>query len=295
MLESGAMLEGFERRRIETSGASINVLLGGDGPPVLLLHGYPQTHVMWHKVAARLAHDFTVVAADLRGYGDSSKPESAPDHSTYSKRELAQDAVEVMAALGFERFAVVGHDRGARVAYRTALDHPERVTKLAVLDIVPTHFVYANVNRLVATAYYHWFMLIQPPPLPERLIGADPEFFLRTSIERWSGGNMAAFDDEAMTEYARCFSNPATVHATCEDYRAGASVDFEHDAADYGKRKIACPTLALYSRRLEAFRPLDVWREWAEEVSGAALDCGHFLPEEAPEETHERLRALLKS
>jgi haloacetate dehalogenase len=287
------MFEGFQRRLIETSGARINLVVGGSGSPVLLLHGYPQTHMMWHRVAPRLARQHTVVAADLRGYGDSSKPESAADHSTYSKRAMAEDVAEVMSALGHKQFAVVGHDRGARVAYRMAFAHPERVTKLAVLDVVPTHFIYANANRLVATAYYHWFMLIQPKPLPERLIGADPEFFLRTSMERWSGSGLGSFDEAAIAEYIRCFSDPATIHATCEDYRAGASIDFEQDAAEHGMRKIRCPTLALYSKRLEVWRPLDIWREWADDVSGGAVDCGHFLPEEAPDKTYEALSAFL--
>jgi haloacetate dehalogenase len=287
------VFDGFERHQIDTSGATINLVAGGSGPPVLLLHGYPQTHVMWHLVAPRLAPHFTVVAADLRGYGDSSKPDGGADHAAYSKHAMAQDGVEVMGALGFERFAAVGHDRGARVAYRMAFDHPERVSKLAVLDIIPTHTVYSTMNRLLATAYYHWFMLIQPFDLPERLVGADPEYFLRTSIDRWSGSGLASFSDEALAEYARCFRDPATVHATCEDYRAGASVDFEHDAADFGRRKIACPTLALFGRGVARLNPLDVWREWAADVRGLQLPCGHFLPEEAPDETYAALREFL--
>jgi len=287
------MFEGFERKRIETSGASINLVVGGSGPPVLLLHGYPQTHVMWRSVAPQVARDFTVVAPDLRGYGDSSKPDGGPDHAGYSKRAMAQDQLEVMRSLGFERFAVVGHDRGARVAYRMALDHPDAVAKLAVLDIIPTYSVYSNVNRLIATAYFHWFFLIQPYDLPERLIGADPEYFIRTCLGRWSGGGLEAFDKDALAEYIRCFSDPATIHATCEDYRAGATVDFEADAADFGQRKIACPTLALYGRGLDRLGALDVWREWADDVTGRALPCGHFLPEEAPHETYVALREFL--
>jgi haloacetate dehalogenase len=289
------MFDGFEQKQIETSGATINVVAGGSGPPVLLLHGYPQTHAMWHRVAPRLASEFTVVATDLRGYGDSSKPESGADHAGYSKRAMAQDQVEVMRALGFDRFAVVGHDRGARVAYRMALDHPGVVTKLAVLDIVPTHAVYSNVSRLIATGYYHWFFLIQPFDLPERLIGGDPEYFIRTSLERWSGGGIGVFDDEALAEYIRCFCTPEAVHSTCEDYRAGATVDFATDEADFGKRKIACPTLALYGRLLERLGALDIWRQWCDNVTGRALACGHFLPEEAPDETYAALRAFLTS
>lgn len=287
------MFEGFERKQIGTSGATINLVVVGAGPPVLLLHGYPQTHVMWHRVAPMLARDFSVVAADLRGYGDSSKPDGGPDHAGYSKRAMAQDQIEVMRSLGFDRFAVVGHDRGGRVAYRMALDHPEVVTKLAVLDIIPTYAVYSNVNRLIATAYFHWFFLIQPYDLPERLIGADPEYFIRTCLERWSGGGLGVYSDEALAEYLRCFSDPAAIHASCEDYRAGASVDYELDAADFGKRKISCPTLALYGRFLERLGALDIWRQWCEDVTGRALPCGHFLPEEAPEETYTALREWL--
>jgi haloacetate dehalogenase len=245
---------------------------------------------MWHRVAPQLAHEFTVVAADLRGYGDSSKPDGGADHAAYSKRAMAQDQLEVMRSLGFERFAVAGHDRGARVAYRLALDHPEAVTKLALLDIVPTHWLYSNVNRLIATAYYHWFMLIQPFDLPERLIGADPEYYLRTSLDRWSGSGLAGFDEAAVAEYVRCFRTPEGVHATCEDYRAGATVDFEADAADLGTRKIACPTLGLFGRGLARLGALNVWREWCVDVRGAELPCGHFLPEEAPNETYQALR-----
>jgi haloacetate dehalogenase len=287
------MFDGFERLQIETSGATINLVRGGSGRPLLLLHGYPQTHAMWHEVAPRLAEHFTVVAPDLRGYGDSSKPDGGDDHAAYSKRAMAQDQVDVMAHLGFERFAVAGHDRGARVAYRLAFDQPERVNKLAVLDIIPTHTVYSTVNRLVANAYYHWFMLIQRYDLPERLVGADPEYFLRTSIDRWSGSGLAHFDDEALAEYVRCFRDPATIHTTCEDYRAGATVDFAHDAEDFGKRKIGCPTLVLYGRGVALFKPLDAWRDWADDVRGFELPCGHFLPEEAPDETYQALREFL--
>jgi haloacetate dehalogenase len=214
------MFDGFERRQIAASGATINLVMRGQGPPVLLLlHGYPQTHAIWHLVAPRLARDFTVVAPDLRGYGDSSKPPGGADHSGYGKRAMAFDQVEVMQALGFQCFAVVGHDRGARVAYRLALDHPDRVTHLALLDIVPTHTVFAAVDRTVATHTFHWFFLIQPEPLPERLIGNDPEFFLRTLLARWSGNGLASFAPEALAEYVRCFKDPAV------DYRAGATVD----------------------------------------------------------------------
>jgi len=287
------MFETFDRRQIETSGATINLVAGGEGPPLLLLHGYPETHVMWHRVAPELAQAFSVVAPDLRGYGDSSKPEGGTDHAGYSKRAMAQDGIDVMRALGFERFAVVGHDRGGRVAYRMALDHPGAVSKLALLDILPTHEVYRTVNRLIATAYFHWFFLIQPYDFPERLIGADPVYFFRTLLGRWSGGGLEVFSDEALAEYLRCFSDPATIHASCEDYRAGASIDYEHDEADLGKRKIACPTLALHGRFIARLSPLEVWKQWADDVTAVELPCGHFLPEEAPEETLAALREFL--
>ena len=287
------MFENFERKQIETSGGTINLVAGGEGPPLLLLHGYPETHVMWHRVAPELAQTFTVVAPDLRGYGDSSKPPGGDGHAAYAKRAMAQDGVEVMRALGFERFAVVGHDRGGRVAYRMALDHPGAVSRLAVLDILPTHEVYRTANRLIATAYFHWFFLIQPYDFPERLIGADPVYFFRTLLGRWSGAGLDVFSEEALAEYLRCFSDPATIHASCEDYRAGASIDYEHDEADLGKRKIPCPTLALHGRFIARLNPPEVWKQWADDVTAVELPCGHFLPEEAPEETLAALRAFL--
>jgi len=286
------MFEGFERRTIETTGATINLLTGGTGSPVLLLHGYPQTHVMWHKIAPQLAKDFFVVIPDLRGYGDSSKPPDGENHFGYSKRATAQDQVEVMEHLGFKRFAVVGHDRGARVGHRLALDHSEQVTKLVVFDIVPTHKLYHNVNKEFAAAYYHWFFLIQPPPFPETLIGNNVEFYLNSLLGRLKP---KAVIPEAFAEYLRCFQDPATVHATCEDYRAAASIDLVHDEADMD-RKIGCPVLALWAEKGLMPRMYDViatWRERAVTVSGKALPCGHFLPEEAPEETFAELRAFL--
>ena len=291
------MFEGFTTTRIATSGAEIHVVTGGSGPPLLLLHGYPQTHAMWHRIAPRLAAEFTVVAPDLRGYGDSGKPDGGPDHSGYAKRAMAGDQVEVMAALGFPRFAVAGHDRGARVAYRMALDHPERVERLAVLDIVPTHTYVAAVDMALARASYHWFFLSQPADLPERLIAGDPDYYLRTMLARWAGGP-EAFTPEALAEYLRCFRDPAAIHATCEDYRAGASVDFALDEADReAQRKIACPVLALWGGTRSIGRRFDilaVWREWAHDVRGRALPCGHFLAEEAPEETYAALREFLR-
>jgi haloacetate dehalogenase len=288
------MLEGFARRRIATDGPTINAAVGGQGPPLLLLHGYPQTHAMWHRVAPRLAADFTVVCADLPGYGDSDAPTSDAEHRPYDKRAMAANMVAAMRALGFERFGVAGHDRGARVAYRLALDHPARVGRLAVLDIIPTHAVFATVDKEVATGTFHWFFLIQPDDLPERLIGGDPAYFLKTLLARWSGSGLSPFSDEALGEYVRCFSRAATIHATCEDYRAGATIDFDLDAADRGRRMIACPTLVLHggaNQRLSGRRDvLAVWREWASDVRGHAIACGHFLAEEAPDETYAALR-----
>ncbi len=290
------MLDGFDQTRVPTSGAEINVRKAGSGPPLLLLHGCPQTHVMWHKIAPRLAERFTVVLTDLRGYGDSARPPSTDDHEPYSKRAMARDQVEVMAALGFERFAVVGHDRGARVTHRMALDHPESVTKAAVLDIAPTLHMYEHADMAFASAYYHWFFLIQPYDFPERLIGGDPDYYMDKKIEAWRKiGGVSAFTEEALAEYKRCFRDPATIHAICEDYRAAAGIDLEHDRADL-ERKIACPLLVLWGAEGVIERTYDtlaVWRAHAQEVSGRALPCGHFLPEEAPEETLAELVAFL--
>ena len=286
------MFEGFDARRVDVDGTSLHVRTAGRGPAVLLLHGYPQTHAMWHRVAPRLAERFTVVVPDLRGYGDSDKPAGDAEHRAYSKRVMAAEQVSLMRRLGHERFAVAGHDRGGRVAYRMALDHPERVSRLAVLDIVPTLTVFDAVDRRVATDTFHWFFLIQPYDFPERLIGADPGYFLRHLLARWSGDGLAPFAAEALADYVRCFSEPATIHATCEDYRAGATVDYEADAADQGRRRIACPVLALWGARgrVERRDPRVVWRQWADDVEGAPLPCGHFVAEEQPEATAEALQ-----
>jgi haloacetate dehalogenase len=290
------VFEGFERLRVETGEATINLVRGGSGPPVLLLHGYPQTHAMWHLVAPWLVEDFTVVAADLRGYGDSSKPFGSEDHATYSKRAMAADGVQVMQSLGFESFAAVGHDRGGRVGHRMALDHPDRVTRLAVLDIVPTRHVYATVGKDLATAYYHWFFFIQPYDLPETLIGADPRYYLRKKLGGW-GTSLDTFAPEALAEYERCFDE-ATIHASCEDYRAAASIDLVHDAADRDEaRKLTCPLLTLWGglgvmERLYDVR--EVWRGYANDVRGKPIDAGHFLAEEKPEETARELVRFLE-
>ena len=224
------MLEGFTQHRIKTTGTEIHLRVGGKGPPVLLLHGYPQTHVMWHCVAPALAERFTVVCADLRGYGDSGRPETDPDHLSGSKRAMAADMVEVMTTLGFARFDLVGHDRGGRVAHRLCLDHPAHVTRVALLDIVPTRTLFLRTDMAIAMGYYHWFFLSQPEPLPERLIGGDPLFYLHKKLGHWSAArDTKHFAPEAMQEYERCFVDPAVIHATCEDYRAGATIDVVHD------------------------------------------------------------------
>lgn len=289
------MLTDFESMHVPVGNVDIHVRMAGDGPPLLLLHGYPQTHVMWHKIAPRLAEEFTVVLADLRGYGDSSKPPGGDGHANYSKRAMARDQVEVMRALGFGRFAVAGHDRGGRVVHRMALDHPDAVERAAVLDIAPTLTMYERTDMTFATAYYHWFFLIQPADLPERMIGADPGFYLERKIGAWSRTD-GCFDPAALAEYKRCFCNAEAIHATCEDYRAAASIDLEHDRADLDRR-IECPLLVLWGARgviERCYDVLGVWRERARMVQGRALPCGHFLAEEAPDETLAELRAFFR-
>ncbi len=285
------MLETFVPLQIKTSGASIHVMKGGSGEPLLLLHGYPQTHVMWHKIAPRLAESFTVVLADLRGYGDSSKPKGEPDHANYSKRVMAQDMIEVMSQLGYESFRVVGHDRGARVTHRMLLDHGQRIQQAAVLDVVPTYEMYTTADKALATVYYHWFFLIQPAELPERLITAEPEYFLR-SILKSQSGDISAFTPEAMAQYLRCLSDPATVHGMCEDYRASASIDLQQDEADL-QQKVRCPLLVLWGANGFLGRKYDIlaiWRKRADMVRGYGLPSGHFMAEEAPEETYNALQ-----
>jgi haloacetate dehalogenase len=278
------VFEGFTAFRIKTSGAEIDGLRGGEGPPLLLLHGYPQTRAIWHKLAVDLARHFTVIAADLRGYGASSKPPGGPDHAGYSKRAMAQDMVEVMAALGFDRFAVCGHDRGGRVAHRMALDHEDRVTRLAVLDIAPTREMYRDTGETLARKYWHWFWLTLPEPFPERSILADPAAYLRLKCGSWGTG-ADIFASEAWAEYEAAIADPATVHAMCEDYRAAATIDIAHDDADRG-RKVAQPLLALWGEDgviAECFDCLALWRERAADVRGKALPGGHYIPEQHPE------------
>lgn len=285
------LIEGFTRHKLPGDGVTIDALVGGSGPPLLLLHGYPQTRVMWRAIAPQLAQRFTVVAPDLRGYGRSDKPPGDGDHVNYSKRVMARDQLATMRALGFKRFQVAGHDRGGRVAYRLALDHPEVVTALAVLDIIPTADVWARADAEGAMRMYHWFFLARPQPLPEKLIAGDPEFFLRTTMQGWAGDGFA-FDPANMEDYAACFCDPATIHASCEDYRAGWGIDRAMDQADRGLRKITAPLLAVWSEGFSVARsePLKTWSAWAENVSGHAVPGGHFVCEEQP----ERVGALLQ-
>ena len=283
------MFDGFTRADIDTGGATIRVQRGGSGPPLLLLHGYPQTHLMWHRVAPRLAEAFTVVVPDLRGYGASSKPPATADHAPYAKRAMARDQVAVMEQLGFARFAVAGHDRGGRVGYRLALDHSGRVSKLAVLDIVPTGEALRRADAAFALGYWHWFFLAAPAPLPETLIGHDPDAFF-FQVDR------SVFDPEALAAYLASARDPAAIRAICEDYRAAATLDFAHDEADRGAgRRLACPVLALWAGRGPLpgwYDVLGVWRDWADDVRGRAIDAGHFLAEEAPDEVLAELRAF---
>ena len=276
---------GFKSFKVETAGAVINGVVGGQGPPVLLLHGAPQTHVAWRLVAPKLAEQYTVVAPDLRGYGDSSKPPDGDGHANYSKRAMALDQVEVMRHFGFDRFPVVGHDRGGRVAHRMALDHPDRVTKLAVLDIIPTYYLYMHVTIEFVQAYFHWFNYLRPAPGPENELKAAND------------AQKARATSEIQLEFLRTASDPANIHAMCEDYRAGASIDLRHDAADLD-HKIACPLLVLWGERSPMGRLYDVlaiWRERGRTVSGRSLPAGHNLQEDAPDQVLNEIRALATS
>ncbi|WP_110207290.1 alpha/beta fold hydrolase [Nocardioides daejeonensis] len=287
---TGSGFDGFELTQVDVGATSLRVRIGGSGPPLVLLHGFPQTHLMWKPVAADLARDFTVIAPDLRGYGGSGQPPSEAGHDGYSKRAMALDVVTLAHHLGHRRFGLVGHDRGARVAYRTALDHPDAVERLAVLDIVPTSDMYARMDAEMALRIWNWTFLPQRAPLPESWIDADPLAFL----ERVGAVNPTYVDAEARADYLAAVSNPAVVHAMCEDYRAGAAVDWPLDAADHGSRTITCPTLALWAEHGAVSRWFDVlatWRMWAEDLQGRELaGCGHFFPEEKPAETVTALR-----
>lgn len=293
------MFEGFRARDIEVGRGTIHALVGGDGPPLLVLHGYPQTHLMWHSAAPRLAEHFTVVAADLPGYGGSLRPVVAEDHRPHGKRALAADLVEAMSALGFARFALAGHDRGGRVAYRMALDHPASVSALAVLDIVPTAEVWAHADALLALAYWHWGFLAQPPPLPERLIAGDADAYFDFHLARIGlGTSEQRYPPEIMAAYRAQLDDPTAVEAICEDYRAGATIDRELDEIDRG-RTIDCPVLCLWG----AFGALPVlyddvlavWRPWAPAVTGRAIQASHFLVEDQPDEVADELIAFLRA
>jgi haloacetate dehalogenase len=289
-----AMFEGFTHTQTDTSGARINLRHGGSGPPLLLLHGNPLTHVMWHKIAPRLAQDFTVVATDLRGYGDSSKPDGGPDHAGYSFRAMAQDQAQVMQALGFDRYDVCGHDRGARVAHRMALDYPDRVRRVAMLDIVPTYHVLHHISAGWAVDSYHWFFMAQPYDYPEQmLIAYGLERYIRRKLDK-KGVGMSGFAPEALAEYVRCCT-PENIHAVCEDYRAAVSIDLQHDEADLHV-KLAIPLLVLWGERSHvnrSFSPIEAWLERATDVRGKMLRCGHYPAEQVPDETYAELRAFL--
>jgi haloacetate dehalogenase len=285
------LFEGFALSRIELGEVTLRVRHGGDGPPLLLLHGHPQTHMMWHALAPKLAQNFTVIAPDLRGYGESSRPETTPDHMPYSKRVMAQDQVALMQHFGFEEFYVAGHDRGGRCAYRLALDHPERVRKLAVLDIIPTGEAFRRADMAFGLGYWHWFFLAQPYPLPERLIAANPDnYYFHSGRER--------FHPEALADYLRACHDTGTIHAMCEDYRAAATIDYQLDEADRGLKRIQCPVLVLWSDQGELpkwYDLLSIWRNWAEDVHGQAIEGSHYFAEENPEATYRALYEFFRT
>jgi haloacetate dehalogenase len=290
------VFDGFEEFDIETSGARIHGRRGGSGPPVLLLHGIPETHLMWHRVAPQLAEHYTVVATDLRGYGDSGTPPSTPDHEPYSKRAIGRDQIEVMQSLGFDKFRVVAHDRGARCAYRLALDEPDKVIRLAVMDVVPVGTAYDRADRKFSLAYWVWSFLAAPHPVPEQFIAASPATLPNLMLDTWPVVK-DAFPDEVRAEYLAKFRDPATVHAICEEFRASPTLDYEQDQKDRGNRKIACPVLFLWGQRGSVAQlyedPLEIWREWADDIRGEPVPVGHFIPEEAPEETTRQLLDFL--
>ena len=288
------MFKNFKQDIIEVNGVNINYKIGGKGEPLLLLHGYPQSHVLWRKIAPLFAENYTVICSDLRGYGDSDKPQSDKKHLTYSKKTMGLDQNELMKKLGFNEYFLVGHDRGGRVAHRMAIDFKENIKKISVLDIVPTSHVFKNTNAILAKRYYHWFFLIQSYPLPETMIGNDPEYYIRSKLQMW-GANNEYLTEEIIQEYLRCFTTE-TIQASCEDYRAGASIDLVHHEEDFDK-KISCPLQVLWGSKAtieELYDPIKVWKEWALNVEGQSIDCGHFLPEESPVETYNAIINFLK-
>jgi haloacetate dehalogenase len=295
-----AWFEGFEAKVHELNGVRLFARTGGraDGPPLLLLHGFPQTHAIWHRVAQALKERFFLVMPDLRGYGDSDKPAGEPDHANYSKRTMAADMVALMQSLGHARFGLVGHDRGGRVAHRLAVDHPQAVKQLCMIDIAPTLDMYAATDMRFASAYYHWFMLIQPSPVPERLIGGDPLFILHTTLGGLGADDMGYIEPQALADYERCFAQPETLHAMCEDYRASAGIDLEHDRASRAAgQRIGCDTLVLWGTRgvvNRLFKPLELWQaQCAGRLSGEVIESGHFVPEEAPDAVAQALLGFL--
>jgi haloacetate dehalogenase len=301
MSAAAGWFEGFEQARFEVNGTHLNARFGGDRrkPALLLLHGFPQTHVLWHRVATQLARDYFIVMPDLRGYGDSGQPPGLADHGNYSKRTMAQDLVALMTHLGAARFFLCGHDRGGRVAHRLALDHPQRVDKLCLIDIAPTLDMYNATDMAFARGYYHWFHLIQPAPLPETMIGADPKMYLHAKLGGWGSGGLAAFEPRALAEYERCFARPEAIHAACEDYRASAGIDLEHDRASRAAgQRVGCDMLVLWGERGlvgRLFKPLALWQaQCAGMVSGLALPAGHFIAEELPRETADAIWSFMR-
>lgn len=289
------MFEEFQQHRIELGEITINCVIGGNGAPLLMLHGYPQNLALWARVAPILAETYTVVCADLRGYGDSFKPKDAPDHSNYAFRAMAHDQVALMRALGFERFHVIGHDRGGRVGHRMALDQPDVVASLVVLDIVPTYAMFMETNRHVAGMYWHWYFLSQPEPFPECLIANDPDFFYEICLVGWGATRVEDFDPEMLADYRRCWRNPEMIHGSCSDYRAAATIDLAHDGADLEK-KVQCPTLVFYGANGAMAKTFDIpaaWRKRCTDVHLASLPAGHFLIDQFPRETAQILSRFL--
>jgi haloacetate dehalogenase len=291
------LFDTFDRKRLSIDGNEIACVVGGSGPPLLMLHGYPQNLSLWARVAPKLAERFTVVCADLRGYGDSAKPKCAADHSNYSFRAMAGDQIGLMRQLGYERFHVVGHDRGGRTGHRMALDHPDKVATLTVMDIVPTYAMFMDTDRKVASAYWHWYFLQQPEPFPERLIGADPDFFYETCLFGWGAASAADFCADMLADYRRCWRDPEMIHGSCSDYRAAATIDLEHDEADID-RKVECPTLVFYGARGVMARLFNLpaeWRKRCRDVHEASMPGGHFFIDQYPDEVVRELLGFLEA